>query len=176
MNTQLNIEDFDFTAFSNYVDKHEVLSCIQDESFDFDPDDFDNFKEQIQDYFQENDLLDQEIIYYANAIEFLKKHDQSLQESLELAKEYGFTIENINSELLASLLATEHAKEEFDDFLASDTLQEIFDFLALENLEQELEKIENERLESNQKELSIESKIEELKAEIHVRKNPVLEA
>lgn len=72
MNTQLNIEDFDFTAFSDYVDKHEVLRCIQDESFDFDPEDFDNFKEQIQEYFQENNLLDQEISYHANAIEFLK--------------------------------------------------------------------------------------------------------
>lgn len=169
MNTQLNIEDFDFTAFNNYVDKHEVLRCIQDENFDFDTDDFDNFKEQIQEYFQENNLLDQEIIYYANAIEFLKKHDQSLSQSLELAKDCGYTIENINSELLASLLATEHAKEEFDDFLASDTLQEIFDFLALENLEQELEKLENERVELNQK-------IEELKAKIDARKNPVLEA
>lgn len=167
MNTQLNIEDFDFTAFNNYVDKHDVLRCIQEESFDFDPDDFDNFKEQIQDYFQENDLLDQEIIYHANAIEFLKKHDQSLQQSIELANVNDYPIEHINSELLASLLATSYAQEEFGDFLASDTLQEIFDFLALENLKQELEKIKNERLELNQKELSIESKIEELKAKIH---------
>ena len=135
MNTQLNIEDFDFTAFNNYVDKHEVLRCLQDKSFDFDPEDFDNFKEQIQEYFQENNLLDHEIIYHANAIEFLKRHDQSLQQSLEIAKEYGYTIENINSELLASLLATSYAQEEFSDFLASDTLQEIFDFLTLENLQ-----------------------------------------
>lgn len=176
MNTQLNIENFDFTAFSNYVDKHDALRCIQDKNFNFDPDDFDNFKEQIQDYFQENNLLDQEIIYYSNAIEFLKRHDQSLQESLEIAKEYGYTIENIHSELLASLLANKHAQEEFDDFLASDTLQEIFDFLALENLKQELEKIKNEHAELNQREFSMYSKIEELKAKIHDRKNPVLEA
>lgn len=176
MTTQLNIEHFDFTAFNNYVDKHEVLRCIQDKSFEVDPYDFDNFKEQIQEYFQENNLLDQEIMYHSNAIEFLKKHDQSLSDSLELAKDQGYTIENINSELLASLLASKHAQEEFGDFLASDTLQEIFDFLALESLEQELEKIEGERVELNQKELSIESKIEELKAEIHARKNPVLEA
>lgn len=167
MNTQLNIEDFDFKTFSDYVDKHEVLRCIQEESFDFDPDDFDNFKEQIQEHFQDNNLLDQEIIYHANAIEFLKRHDQSLQQSLQLAKEYGYTIENINSEILASLLSTSYAQEEFDDFLASDTLQEIFDFLVLENLQQELTKIENERVELNQKELSIESEIEELKAKIH---------
>lgn len=135
MDTQLNIENFDFTAFSDYVDKHDILRCIQEESFDFDPEDFDNFKEQIQDYFQDNNLLDQEIIYHANAIEFLKRNDQSLQQSLEIAIEYGFTIENIHSELLASLLATSYAQEEFDDFLASDTLQEIFDFLVLENLQ-----------------------------------------
>ncbi|CAB4150323.1 hypothetical protein UFOVP571_24 [uncultured Caudovirales phage] len=176
MTTQLNIEHFDFTAFNNYVDKHEVLRCIQDKSFEINPDDIDNFKGQIQEYFQENNLLDQEIIYYSNAVEFLKKHDQSLKESLGLAMGHGYTIENINSELLASLLASEHAQEEFSEFLASDTAQEIFDFLALESLEQELEKIESERVELNQKELDIESKIEELKAEIHARKNPVLEA
>lgn len=176
MNTNLNIENFDFTAFSNYVDKHEVLRCVQDKSFEIDPNNFDAFNDQIIEYFQENNLLDQEIIYYSNAIEFLKKHDQSLKESLEIAMEHGYTIENINSEQLASLLATKHAQEEFGDFLASDTLREIFEFLVLESLEQELEKIENEHAELNQRELSIESKIEEIKAEIHARKNPVLEA
>lgn len=166
MNTNLNIENFDFTAFSNYVDKHEVLRCVQDKSFEIDPNNFDAFNDQIIEYFQENNLLDQEII----------KHDQSLKESLEIAMEHGYTIENINSEQLASLLATKHAQEEFGDFLASDTLREIFEFLVLESLEQELEKIENEHAELNQRELSIESKIEEIKAEIHARKNPVLEA
>ena len=108
MNTNLNIEHFDFTAFSNFVDKHEVLRCIQNKSFEVNPHDIDNFKEQIHEYFQENNLLDQEIIYYSNAIEFLKKHDQSLSDSLELAKDQGYTIENINSELLASLLAKKY--------------------------------------------------------------------
>lgn len=139
MNTQLNIQNFDFTEFNQYLDQHEILKCIQQDNFEFDPENFDNFKEQIQEYFQDNNLLDQEIIYHANAIEFLKEYDQSLQESIKLAIEYyGYTIENINSELLASLLATQHAQDEFDEFLASDTLQEIFNFLVLE---QEKEKL-----------------------------------
>ena len=138
MNTQLNIQNFDFTAFNQYLNEHDVLKCIQQDNFEFDPENQESFKEQIREYFFENNLLDQEIIYHANAIEFLKRHDQSLQQSLEIAKEYGYTIENIHSELLASLLKTSHAKEEFDDFLSSDTLQEIFNFLVLE---QEKEKL-----------------------------------
>ncbi len=46
---------------------------------------------------------EQEIIYYARAIEYLSKNDPSLMESLELAHEYGYAVEKLNSEVLATL-------------------------------------------------------------------------
>lgn len=54
-----------------------------------------------------------EIIYYSNAIQFLLENDNSLNESLNLASELGYKMENINSELLASLLASEKVRNDF---------------------------------------------------------------
>lgn len=63
-------------------------------------------------------LIDEyEVIYYHNAIKILSEYDQSLLESIELAIELGFTIENINSELLATLLIQDKMRNELCDFL-----------------------------------------------------------
>ena len=56
-----------------------------------------------------------EIIYYANAIKYLTDNDASLQYSLEIANELGYETKNLNSELLASLLASQNEREHFDD-------------------------------------------------------------
>lgn len=53
-----------------------------------------------------------EIIYYSRAMEYLMENDTSLQNSMELAADFGYTPENINSELLASLLASQYTMEE----------------------------------------------------------------
>jgi len=49
-----------------------------------------------------------EIIYFDNAIDFLKEEDPSLRVSLEIAADQGYDIRssNFNSELLATLLNT----------------------------------------------------------------------
>ena len=47
---------------------------------------------------------DQEIIYYSRAIEYLAENDASLVDSLALAYEHGCTIDNLNSESLATIL------------------------------------------------------------------------
>ncbi len=49
-------------------------------------------------------IYEQEIIYYHKAMDYLMEHDASLCESMGLAHEYGYTADNINSELLATLL------------------------------------------------------------------------
>ena len=46
----------------------------------------------------------EEIIYYYRATEYLLENDSSLRDSLDLASEMGFTLENLNSEVLATLL------------------------------------------------------------------------
>ena len=56
-----------------------------------------------------------EIIYYKKAMQYLMDYDISLCESMELAHQFGFKLEDINSETLASLHASECVKQEFED-------------------------------------------------------------
>ena len=83
----------------NYVDVNNI-----------DPNDpFETICEMIED----NGGFDIEIVYYSNAIDFLAKNDPSLQISLGIAAELGFEVQNLNSEILASLLASENVRSEF---------------------------------------------------------------
>ncbi|BEG98116.1 hypothetical protein [Bacteroides sedimenti] len=59
-----------------------------------------------------------EIIYSTKAINFLAEHDASLNRSLKIAEEYGYTPSNLDSEILATLLYTEMLKEEFQGLRA----------------------------------------------------------
>lgn len=74
--------------------------------------------------------FDIDVIYYSDAINYLRENDPSLRESLELASDLGYSLDNINSEVLASLLASKNAR---DDFMELE--DEINDFFA--NLENE---------------------------------------
>ena len=71
--------------------------------------------------------FDVEIIYYANAMEYLMEHDVSLTESLTLADEMGYSPGNLNSEVLATLLASQKAREDFMEL--EDEITEFFDEL-----------------------------------------------
>lgn len=73
--------------------------------------------DDIEDYIKDNNMLDGEIIYYHNAIEFLKENDASLNNSLEIAEELGYSIKDLNSEVLASLLKTRTNEEIFYNIL-----------------------------------------------------------
>ena len=75
--------------------------------------DIDNSYNSIQEKIHENNGFDIEIIYYSKAIEYLSENDPSLKESLGIASDYGFELKNLNSETLASLLASENARENF---------------------------------------------------------------
>ncbi len=75
--------------------------------------DTENAYDSIYEKIQDNGGFDIKIIYYSNAIQYLKENDPSLNESLAIAKEYGFELESLNSEVLASLLASRNAQEEF---------------------------------------------------------------
>ena len=87
----------------------DYLNCEDLEIEDFQNDIFDNICETIR----ENRGFEQEVIYYSNAIEYLKEHDPSLKESIEIAIEYGFELKNLSSEVLASLLKTENVTNDF---------------------------------------------------------------
>ncbi len=86
----------------------DVLNCI-----DIDNIDLVNPFDSIVDMINDNNGFDIEVVYYSKAIDFLAKNDPSLQISLEIASGYGFEVDSLNSELLASLLASELVREEF---------------------------------------------------------------
>ena len=77
-----------------------------------------------------------EIIYYYKAMEYLTQNDHSLSESIEIALEYGYSLQDVNSELLASLLASRKEIEKFYDLET-----EITDFFEKINLIEEEEQI-----------------------------------
>jgi len=86
-------------------DATEFLS-LPDELNDYDT-------HQIFEQLHDNGFFNVDIIYYYKAIEYLKENDSSLCESLEIASEFGYTTENLNSEVLASLHASINRENKF---------------------------------------------------------------
>ena len=74
--------------------------------------DISELEEALQEAIQEY-----EIIYFSSAIDFLKEEDQSLTESLELANGMGYNTNQLNSELLATILIQERMMEEIPTLL-----------------------------------------------------------
>lgn len=99
----------------NYLDKEELDKVEIEE----------NLIDLLNIADEEWRLTNVEVIYYARAIDFLSVNDKSLKESLELAKEQGYTIDNINSELLASLLKSDMNKEDYRKFI-DQVVEEVF--------------------------------------------------
>ena len=120
------IKDF-LSELSTEID---VLNYV-----DIDNIDHNNAFDSIYQMIEDNNGFDIEIIYYSNAIDFLAENDPSLQESLEIASDYGYEANNLNSEILASLLASKLVRDDFYELES-----EITDFF--EDLEEEEEEEE----------------------------------
>jgi Asp-tRNA(Asn)/Glu-tRNA(Gln) amidotransferase B subunit len=100
----LKIERLDIC---NYLYKdYEVETIIKSDN------PFDKLLETIDENGIFNDIY---VMYCNDAMDYLKDNDPSLQESLGLAHDLGYTAENLNSELLASLLAADIARNELND-------------------------------------------------------------
>jgi hypothetical protein len=106
----------------------EIMDYINIEDIDY-SDAFNSISDMISD----NNGFDIEIIYYASAINYLKENDPSLRESLQIASEYGFSLDKLNSETLASLLASQNAREEFYEL--QDDINDFFSELETESEE-----------------------------------------
>ena len=83
----------------NYFDSEkDIIKSILDDSF------YKKFEERTE-YFQR-------IFHYSSeAMDYLKKEDVLLSYSIELANDMGFSLENVNSCILAGLLLTDEEKE-----------------------------------------------------------------
>ena len=82
-----------------------------------------NNSDDLLELIEDNNGFDIDIIYYSKAIKYLTENDASLSESIELAVDMGYELENVNSELLASLHASQKAREDFHDI--TDEIDEI---------------------------------------------------
>ena len=91
-------------------DALDYLSC-SDELGDYD-------SHQLWEELNDSGFFHIDVIYYSKAMEYLIENDASLYESIELATEYGYILENINSELLASLHASRKKENDFWQFVA----------------------------------------------------------
>ncbi len=119
VNTTAKIE-----AFLNSLDAKIEINDNLINYVDIENIDFSNAFNSIYEMVEENDGFNIEIIYYANAIKYLQENDASLYESLEIAEEYGYELKNLNSEVLASLLASRNSQESFFD--VRDDIEEFF--------------------------------------------------
>ena len=99
------IKTFLDTLSTSYID---VTYMVDIEQIDLD-NPFQSIVEQVED----QNGFDVEIIYYATAMEYLTENDTSLRESLEIASDLGYETKNLNSELLASLLASQLERDNF---------------------------------------------------------------
>lgn len=97
----------------NYQQIEKLLSNI-DIDVSLQDEEIESFDE-LREYLEDNNYFDVEIIYYSNAMEYLTEHDNSLQESLSIASDMGCSLEHLNSETLASLLASQNVRNDFED-------------------------------------------------------------
>lgn len=95
--------------------KNTSFDCYQYENF--------NTAEKLIEHIRE-EIDQEEVIYYSNAIEYLKNNDASLRDSLQLAHDCGYTADKINSELLATLLMHENLQQELSNLTSE--IEEIF--------------------------------------------------
>ena len=111
-------------AFLNSLDAKIEINDNLINYVDIEDIDFSDAFNSIYDMVNDKGGFDIEIIYYSNAIKYLQENDASLQESLEIAEEYGYELKNLNSEVLASLLASRNSQESFHD--VRDEIEEFF--------------------------------------------------
>ena len=70
-------KDFDFSP-SEYVDEDTINNIT----------DIEEMREYLELINEDKEVTDTEIIYFASAMEYLKKNDPSLTESLRIANDY----------------------------------------------------------------------------------------
>lgn len=128
MNTQAtDKQKANFDDLCKFIDDMNIL----ENSFSsyFDPTDIDETTtaSEIGYKLEDGGAFNIEIIYYSRAMEYLSENDSSLTESLTLAADMGYSPTDINSELLATLLASENTRKDW--YEAENEVQDFLDGL-----------------------------------------------
>lgn len=115
----------------------QINKLCKDHGFDlymeFSDEELPNTFDELTTMLDENNLFDEYIMYYTTAMDYLRDNDPSLRFSLELASRMGYEMENINSEILASILKADNNKDTWNDLEGE--IQEILDGEIEENEE-----------------------------------------
>lgn len=111
MNTHTEIENKTETKLNLleniYIENLNIVEFIEH--------DFEYIRnaDDLYEELESNEAFNIDIIYYSRAMTYLSENDFSLSESIEIAVQHGYSLENINSELLASLHASQKARDDF---------------------------------------------------------------
>lgn len=84
----------------------DVFSCMDESDF---------YSMRIVDEKVNTWISEQEVIYYSRAIEYLQKNDPSLRNAFAAAEEYGFTLDRLDSEKLATILLQSNMYESWGE-------------------------------------------------------------
>jgi len=93
-----------------------TLEYLQEDATEFicSPDELEDYDTyEIFDTLKDNGFFYVDIMYYSKAMDYLRDNDSSLCESIEYAQELGYSLENINSETLASVHASRQKEDKF---------------------------------------------------------------
>jgi hypothetical protein len=97
------------------LDGHIDIDYILNKEFDNE----DDLKEEILEHIRQQD-----IIYYATAMEYLRENDPSLRDSLSLASDICCELESLNSETLATILFHNKSEAALYDLDLSDAFDD----------------------------------------------------
>jgi hypothetical protein len=107
---------------TKYLNDYLNINSILNEELYSEITTIEELTERIEERIQET-----EVIYYSEAINILKEEDQSLTESFEIAEEFGYTLKNLNSEVLATLIIQQRLNEELYYFVKEVETKVIFE-------------------------------------------------
>lgn len=113
------------TQIENFLKDIQIENLYILDYVNIDEIDYNNAYDSIYEMIEENCGFDVEIIYYTNACDYLREHDPSFRDSIQIALDLGYhEYANINSEFLASLHASEKTKTDFEYY--EDQINEFF--------------------------------------------------
>ena len=122
---QTTRQEANFNALCDYIDGLNILQDKAKYYFDLPDFDEDTTATDLRDKLEDGNAFDIEIIYFGRAMEYLSENDNSLKESLSLAADMGYSPEDLSSEILASIHASEQsrrqwyeAEDKIDDFIS----------------------------------------------------------
>jgi hypothetical protein len=102
--------DLDIDKIIEEIDSHDSIYELDD----------------LNEIIWDTTILQEEFVYYYDAMKYLTENDPSLTESFEIASEYSFDTKNMNSCILAGLLASRQNEEDWHN-LARELDEEDFD-------------------------------------------------